>query len=25
VLWAGLMSPKPYPAIKGQAAVTNDD
>jgi hypothetical protein len=25
VLWAGLMSGKPYPAIKGQAAVTNDD
>ena len=25
VLWAGLMSGKPYPAIKGQAAVMNDD
>ena len=25
VLWAGLMGGKPYPAIKGQAAVTNDD
>jgi YVTN family beta-propeller protein len=25
VLWAGLMGPKPYPAIKGQAAVTTDD
>jgi hypothetical protein len=25
VLWADLMSPKPYPAIKGQAGVTNDD
>ena len=25
VLWAGLMSPERYPAIKGQAAITNDD
>ena len=25
VLWAGLMSGKPYPAIKGQAAIMNDD
>jgi len=25
VLWAGLMGGKPYPAIKGEAAVTNDD
>jgi len=25
VLWAGLMSSKPYPATKGQAAVKNDD
>jgi YVTN family beta-propeller protein len=25
VLWAGLMSPKPYPAIKDQVVVTNDD
>jgi YVTN family beta-propeller protein len=25
VLWDGLMSSRPYPAIKGQAAVTNDD
>jgi YVTN family beta-propeller protein len=25
VLRAGLMSPKPYPGIKGQVAVTNDD
>jgi hypothetical protein len=25
VLWAGLVGGKPYPAIKGEAAVTNDD
>ena len=25
VLWAGLMGGKPYPAMSGQAAVTNDD
>jgi hypothetical protein len=25
VLWAGLMGRKPYPAIMGQAGVTNDD